>query len=74
MSETIITIENLSKSYLLGHQTSQYDRYKYTALRDLLGRIIRNFARKATDMTRGRLIVQGDKVEEFRLSGVLALM
>ena len=64
MSDSVIVVENLSKSYLLGHRTKTR-AYKYTALRDVLGREIRNFARKAVDLARGRQIVQGDEVEEF---------
>jgi ABC-type polysaccharide/polyol phosphate transport system ATPase subunit len=64
MSDSVIVVENLSKSYLLGHRTER-SRFKYTALRDVLGREIRNFARKAVDLTHGRQIVQGDEVEEF---------
>ena len=64
MSDSVIVVENLSKSYLLGHRTERA-RFKYTALRDVLGREIRNFARKAVDLAHGRQIVQGDEVEEF---------
>jgi lipopolysaccharide transport system ATP-binding protein len=63
MSETIITVENLSKSYLIGHRTAQRERY--IALRDVIARETRNFTRKAIDLVRGRQIVQGDEVEEF---------
>ncbi len=35
------------------------------ALRDVMGRHVKNFARKGFDMIRGRQIVQGDEVEEF---------
>ena len=63
MSETIIAVENLSKSYLVGHRTGRGKRY--TALRDVLVREARNFTRKAVDVFRGRQIVQGDEVEEF---------
>jgi len=58
-----ITVENLSKSYLVGHNTAQTERY--TALRDVLARNARNLARKTRDMFQGRAIVQGDEVEEF---------
>jgi len=37
----------------------------YTALRDVIGREVRNFARKTADFIGGRPIVQGDTVEEF---------
>ena len=63
MAETIIAVENLSKSYLVGHRTGR--RKRYTALRDVLVREARNFTRKAIDVFRGRQIVQGDEVEEF---------
>jgi len=63
MSNIVIAAENLSKSYLVGHQSAQ--RESYTALRDVLAREVRNFARKGLDFIRGREIVQGDEVEEF---------
>src|SRR5215510_2310764 len=63
MSDFVITVENLSKSYLIGHQSAQRERY--TALRDVIVREARNFARKGLDFVRGRQIVQGDEVEEF---------
>src|SRR5262245_2998101 len=63
MSDVVITAENLSKRYLVGHQSAQRERY--TALRDVLAREARNFARKGLDFIRGRQIVQGDEVEEF---------
>jgi lipopolysaccharide transport system ATP-binding protein len=63
MSDIVIVAENLSKSYLVGHQSAQ--RESYTALRDVLAREARNFARKGLDFIRGRQIVQGDDIEEF---------
>lgn len=65
MPENAITVENLSKRYLIGHRLSSGGQYKYTALRDVIGREISNFARKAADVVRGRQVVQGDEVEEF---------
>jgi lipopolysaccharide transport system ATP-binding protein len=62
MSDTIIVAENLSKSYLVGHQSK---RESYTALRDIITREARNFAYKGLDFVRGRQIVHGDEVEEF---------
>ena len=44
MSETIITVENLSKRYLVGHRHRARERY--TALRDVIAREARNFTRK----------------------------
>jgi lipopolysaccharide transport system ATP-binding protein len=65
MSDAAITVENLSKRYLLGHRAGEQGVYRYTALRDVIGREARNFARKAVDVFRGRQVVQGDEVEEF---------
>lgn len=58
-----IKVENLSKSYLVGHNSARAEGY--TALRDVLARNARNLARKTRDMLTGRQIVQGDEVEEF---------
>ena len=63
MSDIVITAENLSKSYLVGHRSAQRERY--TALRDVIAREARNFSRKTVDFVRGRQIVQGDEVEQF---------
>ena len=65
MSDTIITVENLSKKYVVGHQTGPRGRSRYVALRDVIGREVRNIARKTIDFARGRQILQGDEVEEF---------
>ena len=65
MSQTAIIVENLSKLYLIGHRRSPRGTFKYEALRDVIGREVRNFARKATDVVRGRQVVQGDEIEEF---------
>jgi lipopolysaccharide transport system ATP-binding protein len=63
MSDIVIAVENVSKRYLVGHQSAQGERY--TALRDVIGREVRNFARKTIDAVHGRQILQGDEVEEF---------
>jgi lipopolysaccharide transport system ATP-binding protein len=65
MPQPVISVENLSKSYLVGHRAAGGERHSYTALRDVLGREIRNTGRKALDLVRGRPIMQGDAVEEF---------
>ena len=62
MSDTVISVEGLSKSYLIGHDGPQE---RYHSLRDTLVRHGRNYVRKAVDMARGRQIIQGDSVEEF---------
>jgi lipopolysaccharide transport system ATP-binding protein len=63
MPQTVITVENLSKSYLIGHRSGRRERYG--SLRDAMAREFRNFARKAADVIHGKEIVQGDEVEEF---------
>ncbi len=59
----IISIENLSKCYLVGHQSAQRERY--TSLRDVLARNTKNFLRNGRDMMLGRQVVHGDDIEEF---------
>jgi lipopolysaccharide transport system ATP-binding protein len=63
MSNAVVSVENVSKRYLVGHQSSR--REHYTALRDVLVREARNFTRKALDLVHARQIVQGDDIEEF---------
>jgi ABC-type polysaccharide/polyol phosphate transport system ATPase subunit len=65
MSQSAIIVENLSKSFLIGHQFSSGGQYRYTALRDVIGRGFRNLARKTSDFAHGRQVIQGDEVEEF---------
>lgn len=65
MPPPIISVENLSKRYLVGHRTERGSRHSYVALRDVLAQEVRNAARKAVDVVRGRQVVQGDTVEEF---------
>jgi lipopolysaccharide transport system ATP-binding protein len=61
-NDVVISVEGLSKSYLVGHEGP---REKYQSLRDTIARHGKNYARKAIDMARGRQIIQGDSVEEF---------
>jgi lipopolysaccharide transport system ATP-binding protein len=61
-SDIAISVEGLSKRYLVGHN----DKVDPNAtLRDQIARSLRGLARKTGDMARGRQIVQGDSVEEF---------
>jgi lipopolysaccharide transport system ATP-binding protein len=62
-SDIAIAIEGLSKRYLIGHHSTQRERY--STLRDVVTREIRNYARNTVDFLHGRQIVQGDEVEEF---------
>jgi lipopolysaccharide transport system ATP-binding protein len=63
MSDIAIKVENLSKSYLIGHNTPQSERYE--ALRDVISNNAKNLVRKTRDLFQGRAILQGDEIEEF---------
>jgi lipopolysaccharide transport system ATP-binding protein len=65
MIEPVISVENLSKRYLVGHRAERTIDERYPNFRDVLERATRNAVRKAADVVRGRQIVQGDVVEEF---------
>jgi len=62
MSDIVISVEALSKRYLIGHRA---ERERYVALRDVVMRGARNLVRRSGDMLRGRQIVEGDSVEDF---------
>src|SRR3974377_1686000 len=61
MSLPVVSVENLSKRYVVGHKKQQGE----LAIRDILVKEMRNAVRKALDVARGRQIVQGDTFEEF---------
>ncbi len=63
MLSPIISVENLSKRYLLGHKTESRERY--TALRDVVVRRTKSLIRLAADTVRGQQVLFGDEVEEF---------
>jgi lipopolysaccharide transport system ATP-binding protein len=62
MSDVAIKVENLGKSYLIGHQTGTRGQDSF---REVVTRQVGGFVRNVKDMVRGRQIIQGDKVEEF---------
>lgn len=63
MTAPVISVEQLSKSYQLGHRVD--GPAEGASLRDALGRSVRSIKRISKDVLRGRQIVQGDEVEEF---------
>jgi lipopolysaccharide transport system ATP-binding protein len=63
MSDAMITVENLSKRYMLGRNASQGE--SNPTLRDAFVRSATGFARKTGDILRGRPIIQGQRLEEF---------
>jgi lipopolysaccharide transport system ATP-binding protein len=60
MSGVLIQTEGLGKRYIIGHQAQ---RERYTALRDVLMRRARTFARKTSDLLHGRAVIEGDELE-----------
>lgn len=62
MATPVITVEQLSKRYLLGHQGP---RESYQSLRDSLVKQGRSLVRKSMDLVRGKQLIHGNTVEEF---------
>lgn len=60
-NDTIITVDRLSKAYLIGHESARGPE----SFREMLGRSLRRLGHTAIDMARGQQILQGDQVEEF---------
>jgi len=63
MEDQIIKVENLGKSYLIGHQKA--GRERYTAMRDVLATNARQIFRKIKDIIQGKQVIYGEKIEEF---------
>jgi lipopolysaccharide transport system ATP-binding protein len=68
MLEPIVSVQNLSKKYLIGHQAGR-DRdashWDATNLRLAIGQGIGNFVRRSASLLRGDQLVQGDEIEDF---------
>src|ERR1700730_2171622 len=66
MQNYLISVENLSKRFWIGHQTDRHAALRDAAsLRLVLRREIGNFARRAVRLISGEQQVQGDEIEEF---------
>lgn len=63
MSELVIKVEQLQKSYFIGHQRKGGSGY--STLRESLANNLRGLSRKTHDILVGRSIIEGDIVEEF---------
>jgi len=61
MNNVVIKAEKLGKMYTIGHQV---ERGRYTALRDVLMQSARSLWNKTKDLASGKLIIQGDTMEE----------
>lgn len=58
--QPIIKVENLGKSYIIGHQ-----REKYVALRDVLANKARQVVSKTKNILSGGQLIAGNELEEF---------
>ena len=61
MSDIVICVENLGKSYIIGHEK----RERYTALRDILPNKIKQIASKTRQIFHGGQLIAGNVLEEF---------
>jgi lipopolysaccharide transport system ATP-binding protein len=61
MSDIVIRIENLGKSYVIGHEKQE----RYTALRDVLSNKVKQIASKTRQIFQGRQLIAGNELEEF---------
>jgi len=61
--QPVIKVENLGKSYLIGHHSARGERY--VALRDVLAQGVKDVLHKSREAFRGRQVLQGNEVEEF---------
>ena len=62
-NEVVIQVENLGKSYLIGHKMRNGRGQE--SFREAVGRQARGMVRAGLDLARGRQIIQGNKIEEF---------
>jgi lipopolysaccharide transport system ATP-binding protein len=62
-NEVVIQVENLGKSYLIGHEMRNGRGHE--SFREAVGRQARGMVRAVLDISRGRQIIQGNKIEEF---------
>jgi len=58
----VLTVENISKRYLVGHQSPGSDQESF---RDAIVRQSKKVVRTARDVLKGRQIIYGDTIEEF---------
>jgi lipopolysaccharide transport system ATP-binding protein len=65
MSEPTIAVEKVSKSYSVGHLSSQNKERGYETFRDVITNEVRSLARNAINILAGNILGHGDEVEEF---------
>jgi lipopolysaccharide transport system ATP-binding protein len=65
MSDTVIRVENLSKSYLIRHQAAAGAAERYTALRDVLTNGVKGLGNRLLGRTHSALRTPHSALEEF---------
>jgi lipopolysaccharide transport system ATP-binding protein len=60
MSDPVIEVKNLGKSFMIGHQQTE----RYTALRDVIARNVKGAFRKTMELVKGNQFQEG-LIEEF---------
>lgn len=61
MSDLMIKVEQVGKSYLIGHERQQ----GYTALRDVVSQKVKGAAKGLQNIIRGKQLIAGVEIEEF---------
>ncbi|HEY4784583.1 MAG TPA: ABC transporter ATP-binding protein [Bacteroidales bacterium] len=61
MSDIVITVENLGKSYIIGHEKKE----KYTALRDVIVNKSKRIIKKTKQLFKEGQLISGNELEEF---------
>ena len=61
MSDIVIRVENLGKSYIIGHEKREH----YVALRDVLANKVKQIAGKTRQIFHGGQLIAGNELEEF---------
>jgi lipopolysaccharide transport system ATP-binding protein len=70
MSESVVSVQKLSKRYLIGHQSDRFQAYGGASwddgnLRLAVRRGLQSFVRSSARLLRGEQIIRGDEIEEF---------
>lgn len=61
MSDTIISVENVGKSYFIGHEKQR----GYASIGDIIYQKARGISRGLIDTFRGKQLISGNEIEEF---------
>jgi len=61
MSKAVIKVENLSKHYIIGHETKE----TFTTFRDVIAKKATQIVYKTTELLKGSQLISGNEIEEF---------